>query len=173
MDLSDGVRAIYQNLTVTDEPIQHRYEKPGFYRVSVKAENSAGHDQATLYIRVTCESCHWGWLSWMSVCDLQCIATALLFVVGMSFLLLVFSSSAGSPSGSGAHCRKETGSEPDCCGASWGVEPHCLLLVDCRGVAGVFSFISSALFYFHVINRFFSQVPSVPKMLMMAGPHKC
>ncbi|XP_060771830.1 VPS10 domain-containing receptor SorCS2 isoform X2 [Neoarius graeffei] len=53
VDLSDGVRAIYQNLTVTDEPIQHRYEKPGFYRVSVKAENAAGHDQATLYIRVT------------------------------------------------------------------------------------------------------------------------
>ncbi|KAF7706801.1 hypothetical protein HF521_020055 [Silurus meridionalis] len=52
VDLSDGVRAIYQNLTVTDEPIQHRYEKPGFYRVSVKAENSGGHDQATLYIRV-------------------------------------------------------------------------------------------------------------------------
>ncbi|KAI5612961.1 VPS10 domain-containing receptor SorCS2 isoform X4, partial [Silurus asotus] len=52
VDLSDGVRAIYQNLTVTDEPIQHRYEKPGFYRVSVKAENSEGHDQATLYIRV-------------------------------------------------------------------------------------------------------------------------
>ncbi|TTA98333.1 VPS10 domain-containing receptor SorCS2 [Bagarius yarrelli] len=53
VDLSDGVRAIYQNLTVTDEPIQHRYETPGFYRVSVKAENAAGHDQATLYIRVT------------------------------------------------------------------------------------------------------------------------
>ncbi|XP_058250232.1 VPS10 domain-containing receptor SorCS2 isoform X1 [Hemibagrus wyckioides] len=53
VDLSDGVRAIYQNLTVTDEPIQHRYEKPGFYRVSVKAENAAGDDRATLYIRVT------------------------------------------------------------------------------------------------------------------------
>ncbi|XP_058638152.1 VPS10 domain-containing receptor SorCS2 isoform X1 [Onychostoma macrolepis] len=53
VDLMDGVRAIYENLTVTDEPIQHRYEKPGVYRVSVKAENSAGHDQATLYIQVT------------------------------------------------------------------------------------------------------------------------
>ncbi|XP_027001324.1 VPS10 domain-containing receptor SorCS2 [Tachysurus fulvidraco] len=53
VDLSDGVRAVYQNLTVTDEPIQHRYEKPGIYRVSVKAENAAGGDQAVLYIRVT------------------------------------------------------------------------------------------------------------------------
>uniref|UniRef100_A0A8C1DGR5 VPS10 domain-containing receptor SorCS2 n=1 Tax=Cyprinus carpio carpio TaxID=630221 RepID=A0A8C1DGR5_CYPCA len=53
VDLMDGVRAIYENLTVTDEPIQHRYEKPGVYRVNVKAENSAGHDQATLYIQVT------------------------------------------------------------------------------------------------------------------------
>uniref|UniRef100_A0A673LJE5 VPS10 domain-containing receptor SorCS2 n=1 Tax=Sinocyclocheilus rhinocerous TaxID=307959 RepID=A0A673LJE5_9TELE len=53
VDLIDGVRAIYENLTVTDEPIQHRYEKPGVYRVNVKAENSAGHDQATLYIQVT------------------------------------------------------------------------------------------------------------------------
>ncbi|XP_062850585.1 VPS10 domain-containing receptor SorCS2 [Trichomycterus rosablanca] len=53
VDLSDGVRAIYQNLTLTDEPIQHRYEKPGFYRVSVRAENPAGHDQAALYLHVT------------------------------------------------------------------------------------------------------------------------
>lgn len=53
VDLMDGVRAIYENLTVTDEPIQHRYEKPGVYRVNVKAENSAGHDQAALYIQVT------------------------------------------------------------------------------------------------------------------------
>lgn len=53
MDLGDGVRAIYQNLTVTDEPIQHRYKTPGIYRVTVKAENMAGHDQATMYIQVT------------------------------------------------------------------------------------------------------------------------
>uniref|UniRef100_A0AAR2LUC1 VPS10 domain-containing receptor SorCS2 n=1 Tax=Pygocentrus nattereri TaxID=42514 RepID=A0AAR2LUC1_PYGNA len=53
VDLWDGVRAIYENLTVTDEPIQHRYEKPGVYRVSVQAENSAGQDRATLYIQVT------------------------------------------------------------------------------------------------------------------------
>ncbi|XP_028857467.1 VPS10 domain-containing receptor SorCS2 isoform X2 [Denticeps clupeoides] len=53
VDLGDGVRAIYQNLTVTDEPIQHRYERLGVYRVTVKAENPAGHDQATLYIQVT------------------------------------------------------------------------------------------------------------------------
>ncbi|XP_065145480.1 VPS10 domain-containing receptor SorCS2 isoform X4 [Paramisgurnus dabryanus] len=53
VDLMDGVRAIYENLTVTDEPIQHRYEKPGVYRVNVKAENAVGHDQASLYIQVT------------------------------------------------------------------------------------------------------------------------
>ena len=53
VDLGDGVRAIYQNLTVTDEPIHHRYESPGVYRVSVKAENMAGHAQATMYIQVT------------------------------------------------------------------------------------------------------------------------
>uniref|UniRef100_M4AAB2 Sortilin related VPS10 domain containing receptor 2 n=1 Tax=Xiphophorus maculatus TaxID=8083 RepID=M4AAB2_XIPMA len=53
VDLGDGVRTIYQNLTVTDEPIQHRYEKPGVYKVTVKAENIAGHDEATMYIQVT------------------------------------------------------------------------------------------------------------------------
>lgn len=53
MDLGDGVRTIYQNLTVTDEPIQHRYEKPGVYKVTVKAENIAGHDEANMYIQVT------------------------------------------------------------------------------------------------------------------------
>ncbi|KAM7377629.1 hypothetical protein PAMA_014099 [Pampus argenteus] len=53
VDLGDGVRAIYQNLTVTDEPIQHRYEYPGVYKVTVKAENMAGHDEATMYIQVT------------------------------------------------------------------------------------------------------------------------
>uniref|UniRef100_A0AAX7U653 VPS10 domain-containing receptor SorCS2 n=1 Tax=Astatotilapia calliptera TaxID=8154 RepID=A0AAX7U653_ASTCA len=53
VDLGDGVRTIYQNLTVTDEPIQHRYENPGIYKVKVKAENMAGHDEATMYIQVT------------------------------------------------------------------------------------------------------------------------
>uniref|UniRef100_W5LEB1 VPS10 domain-containing receptor SorCS2 n=1 Tax=Astyanax mexicanus TaxID=7994 RepID=W5LEB1_ASTMX len=57
VDLWDGVRAIYENLTVTDEPIQHRYEKPGVYRVSVQAENSAGYDRASLYIQVTSDVC--------------------------------------------------------------------------------------------------------------------
>ncbi|XP_033869083.3 VPS10 domain-containing receptor SorCS2-like isoform X2 [Acipenser ruthenus] len=52
VDLGDGFRAIYVNLTVTDEPIQHRYEKPGIYRVTVKAENTAGHDEAMVYIQV-------------------------------------------------------------------------------------------------------------------------
>ncbi|XP_019714096.1 VPS10 domain-containing receptor SorCS2 isoform X2 [Hippocampus comes] len=53
VDLGDGFRAIYRNLTVTDEPIQHRYEKPGVYKVSVQAENAAGHDEASMYIQVT------------------------------------------------------------------------------------------------------------------------
>uniref|UniRef100_A0A1A8QBC1 VPS10 domain-containing receptor SorCS2 n=1 Tax=Nothobranchius rachovii TaxID=451742 RepID=A0A1A8QBC1_9TELE len=53
VDLGDGFRAIYQNLTVTDEPIQHRYKNPGIYKVTVKAENVAGHDKATMYIQVT------------------------------------------------------------------------------------------------------------------------
>lgn len=53
VDLGDGFRAIYQNLTVTDEPIQHRYERPGVFKVKVKAENMAGHDEATMYIQVT------------------------------------------------------------------------------------------------------------------------
>ncbi|XP_037531168.1 VPS10 domain-containing receptor SorCS2 [Nematolebias whitei] len=53
VDLGDGVRAIYQNLTVTDEPIQHRYEHTGVYKVTVKAENVAGHDETTMYIQVT------------------------------------------------------------------------------------------------------------------------
>lgn len=56
MELGDGVRAIYQNLTVTDEPIQHRYENPGVYKVTVRAENMAGHDKATMFIQVTGES---------------------------------------------------------------------------------------------------------------------
>ncbi|XP_056299188.1 VPS10 domain-containing receptor SorCS2 isoform X2 [Pseudoliparis swirei] len=53
VDLGDGVWAIYQNLTVTDEPIQHRYKNPGVYKVTVKAENMAGQDEATMYIQVT------------------------------------------------------------------------------------------------------------------------
>ncbi|XP_061922114.1 VPS10 domain-containing receptor SorCS2 isoform X3 [Entelurus aequoreus] len=53
VDLGDGFRAIYRNLTVTDEPIQHRYGSPGIYKVSVQAENMAGRDKASIYIQVT------------------------------------------------------------------------------------------------------------------------
>ncbi|XP_031730172.1 VPS10 domain-containing receptor SorCS2 isoform X4 [Anarrhichthys ocellatus] len=53
VDLGDGVWAIYQNLTVTDDHIQHRYKNPGVYKVTVKAENMAGQDEATMYIQVT------------------------------------------------------------------------------------------------------------------------
>ncbi|XP_038648027.1 VPS10 domain-containing receptor SorCS2 isoform X4 [Scyliorhinus canicula] len=52
VDLGDGFKAIYVNLTLMDEPIQHRYEKPGIYRVSVTAENIAGSDEAMVYIQV-------------------------------------------------------------------------------------------------------------------------
>ncbi|XP_049598822.1 VPS10 domain-containing receptor SorCS2 isoform X2 [Syngnathus scovelli] len=52
VDLGDGFRAIYRNLTLTDEPIRHRYESPGVYKVSVLAENAAGRDRASVYIQV-------------------------------------------------------------------------------------------------------------------------
>ncbi|XP_053560140.1 VPS10 domain-containing receptor SorCS2 [Bombina bombina] len=52
VDLGDGFKAIYVNITLTGEPIQHRYENPGIYRVSVKAENVAGHDEAVVYVQV-------------------------------------------------------------------------------------------------------------------------
>ncbi|KFQ31987.1 VPS10 domain-containing receptor SorCS2, partial [Mesitornis unicolor] len=52
VDLGDGFRAIYVNLTMTGEPIRHRYENPGIYRVSVKAENVAGHDEAVVFVQV-------------------------------------------------------------------------------------------------------------------------
>uniref|UniRef100_A0A8B9SZ30 VPS10 domain-containing receptor SorCS2 n=1 Tax=Anas platyrhynchos TaxID=8839 RepID=A0A8B9SZ30_ANAPL len=52
VDLGDGFKAIYVNLTMTGEPIRHRYENPGIYRVLVKAENVAGHDEAVVFIQV-------------------------------------------------------------------------------------------------------------------------
>ncbi|XP_066479998.1 VPS10 domain-containing receptor SorCS2 isoform X2 [Tiliqua scincoides] len=52
VDLGDGVKAMYMNLTLTDEPIQHRYEYPGVYRVSVIAENAAGQDEAVVFVQV-------------------------------------------------------------------------------------------------------------------------
>ncbi|KAI4572168.1 hypothetical protein MJT46_005236 [Ovis ammon polii x Ovis aries] len=53
VDLGDGFKAMYVNLTLTGEPIRHRYESPGVYRVSVRAENVAGHDEAVLFVQVT------------------------------------------------------------------------------------------------------------------------
>ncbi|XP_016806763.3 VPS10 domain-containing receptor SorCS2 isoform X1 [Pan troglodytes] len=52
VDLGDGFKAMYVNLTLTGEPIRHRYESPGIYRVSVRAENTAGHDEAVLFVQV-------------------------------------------------------------------------------------------------------------------------
>lgn len=56
VDLGDGFKAMYMNLTLTGEPIRHRYESPGIYRVSVRAENTAGHDEAVLFVQVNCKS---------------------------------------------------------------------------------------------------------------------
>lgn len=56
MDLGDGFKAMYVNLTLTGEPIRHHYENPGIYRVSVRAENMAGHDEAVLFVQVNCKS---------------------------------------------------------------------------------------------------------------------
>ncbi|CAF90898.1 unnamed protein product, partial [Tetraodon nigroviridis] len=53
VELGDGVRAVYQKLTVLDQPIQHRYQQPGVYKVTVQAENAAGQDRATVHIQVT------------------------------------------------------------------------------------------------------------------------
>ncbi|XP_049997191.1 VPS10 domain-containing receptor SorCS2 isoform X2 [Alexandromys fortis] len=52
VDLGDGFKAMYVNLTLTGEPIRHHYENPGIYRVSVRAENMAGHDEAVLFVQV-------------------------------------------------------------------------------------------------------------------------
>ncbi|KAM8802368.1 VPS10 domain-containing receptor SorCS2 isoform 1-T1 [Rhynchonycteris naso] len=52
VDLGDGFKVMYMNLTLTGEPIRHCYEKPGVYRVSVRAENMAGHDEAVLFVQV-------------------------------------------------------------------------------------------------------------------------
>nr|XP_054409654.1 VPS10 domain-containing receptor SorCS2 isoform X2 [Pongo abelii] len=52
VDLGDGFKAMYVNLTLTGEPIRHRYESPGIYRVSVRAENMVGHDEAVLFVQV-------------------------------------------------------------------------------------------------------------------------
>ncbi|KAM6221802.1 VPS10 domain-containing receptor SorCS2 [Rhynchocyon petersi] len=52
VDLGDGFKAMYVNLTLTGEAIRHRYESPGVYRVSVRAENMAGQDEAVLFVQV-------------------------------------------------------------------------------------------------------------------------
>ncbi|KAH0618070.1 hypothetical protein JD844_017039 [Phrynosoma platyrhinos] len=52
VNLGDGVKAMYVNLTLTGEPIQHRYANPGVYRVSVVAENAAGRDEAVVFVQV-------------------------------------------------------------------------------------------------------------------------
>uniref|UniRef100_A0A8C9NRV7 VPS10 domain-containing receptor SorCS2 n=1 Tax=Serinus canaria TaxID=9135 RepID=A0A8C9NRV7_SERCA len=76
VDLGDGFKAIYVNLTMTGEPIRHRYENPGIYRVSVKAENVAGHDEAVVFVQVNCISALW--FSYFG----HCVQTSLVPVIG-------------------------------------------------------------------------------------------
>ncbi|XP_074848543.1 VPS10 domain-containing receptor SorCS2 isoform X3 [Carettochelys insculpta] len=52
VDLGDGFKATYMNLTMTGELIRHHYENPGIYRVSVRAENVAGHEEAVVFVQV-------------------------------------------------------------------------------------------------------------------------
>ncbi|XP_006875381.1 PREDICTED: VPS10 domain-containing receptor SorCS2, partial [Chrysochloris asiatica] len=52
VDLGDGFKVMYVNLTLTGEPVRHRYASPGVYRVSVRAENMAGQDEAVLFVQV-------------------------------------------------------------------------------------------------------------------------
>nr|XP_032806532.1 VPS10 domain-containing receptor SorCS2-like isoform X1 [Petromyzon marinus] len=52
VDLGDGFKAIYVNLTLREEPVLHRYREPGVYRVVVRAENPGGWEQSQLYIQV-------------------------------------------------------------------------------------------------------------------------
>ncbi|XP_014388929.1 PREDICTED: VPS10 domain-containing receptor SorCS2, partial [Myotis brandtii] len=52
VDLGDGSTPLPVNLTLRRERIRHRYESPGVYRVSVRAENVAGRDEAVLFVQV-------------------------------------------------------------------------------------------------------------------------
>ncbi|XP_053314228.1 VPS10 domain-containing receptor SorCS2 isoform X2 [Spea bombifrons] len=52
VDLGNGAKMIYVNLTQIAKPIKTRYETPGIYRVSAKAENAAGFDEALVYVQV-------------------------------------------------------------------------------------------------------------------------
>lgn len=56
VDLGDGSKPLPVNLTLRRERIRHRYESPGVYRVSVRAENVVGHDEAVLFVQVNRKS---------------------------------------------------------------------------------------------------------------------
>lgn len=56
VDLGDGSAPLPVNLTLRTERIRHRYEHPGVYRVSVRAENAVGHDEAVLFVQVNRKS---------------------------------------------------------------------------------------------------------------------
>lgn len=128
MELGDGVRAIYQNLTVAQEPIRHRYQQPGIYQVTVKAENAAGHDTATVYIQVSGE-CPPGVLGEELLLEGSCQNPQLIQEPADSSLcsrvllqgspssrqrFLSCSTATGSPPGGGSCGREEPGGEPEC-----------------------------------------------------------
>ncbi|XP_059532348.1 VPS10 domain-containing receptor SorCS2 [Myotis daubentonii] len=52
VDLGDGSTPVPVNLTLRRERVRHRYESPGVYRVSVRAENMAGRDEAVVFVQV-------------------------------------------------------------------------------------------------------------------------
>ncbi|XP_060044496.1 VPS10 domain-containing receptor SorCS2 isoform X2 [Erinaceus europaeus] len=52
VDLGDGTKTEYVNLTLSGDPVRHRYARPGVYRVAVTAENPAGRDEAVLFVQV-------------------------------------------------------------------------------------------------------------------------
>lgn len=58
LDFGDGTAVSYSNLSWTEEGIKHAYKAAGIVRVTALAENTLGHDAATLYLHVTCKSCH-------------------------------------------------------------------------------------------------------------------
>ncbi|CAH2299744.1 VPS10 domain-containing receptor 2 [Pelobates cultripes] len=52
VDLGNGGKLIYTNLTQLDRPFKIQYGSPGIYRLTVKAENVAGSDETVVYVQV-------------------------------------------------------------------------------------------------------------------------
>uniref|UniRef100_A0A8C5LXD9 VPS10 domain-containing receptor SorCS2 n=1 Tax=Leptobrachium leishanense TaxID=445787 RepID=A0A8C5LXD9_9ANUR len=52
VDLGNGAKLTYTNNTQIDRPFKIHYGSPGIYRMTVRAENVAGHDEAVVYVQV-------------------------------------------------------------------------------------------------------------------------